>query len=250
MTRVDIEGDIVRRPAYPWTATVHGILRHLLAAGLEVPEPLDIDLTAEPADGAAIGVETVRLVPGVAGAAAWSEQATDEGLRSAGRLLRRVHDAARDLVPAPGAVWAFPAQPDADTICHGDPGPWNMAWRDGLAVGLFDWDFARPAPALDDVAYALDYLAPFRPDGDAIRWHGFVSVPDRPHRVRLFLEAYGVSVDDVAEVVLARKERTEREIRDLAERGVEPQRSWFADGYEAIAADHLRWAREHRHLLG
>ena len=239
------EDGLVRRPAYPWTATVHALLRHLREGGVEVPEPVSIELGGATADGAAIGTEIVRLVPGVAGADVWPLQATDAGLRSAGRLLRAVHDAARTFVPPPDASWPFPAVPgNALTILHGDPGPWNMAWRDGIAVGIFDWDLARPGPALDDVAYALDYLAPLRDDADCLRWHGFDTVPDRSARVRAFVEAYELDLAsmDVVAAVLARKRRTLDEVASLAARGMEPQRTWVAEGYLLTSAEHLAWA--------
>lgn len=252
MDRVEVDGDLVRRPAYPWTSTVHALLRHLLAAGLEVPEPVSIELGGEPADGMAVGTEVVRLVPGVAGPQVWPLQATEPGLRSAARLLRRVHDAARSFVAPEGATWAFPPPPGEDvTILHGDPGPWNMAWRDGVAVGLFDWDLARPGPRLDDVAYALDYLAPLRTDADALRWHGFTEPPARSARLTAFLESYGGAWEPAAvvEAVLARKRRTESEVADLAARGAEPQRTWVAEGYLRSAQEHLEWAEGHATTL-
>ena len=178
----------------------------------------------------------------------WPLQATDAGLRSAARLLRAVHDAARSFEPPAGAVWAFPPVPgEQPTILHGDPGPWNMAWRDGVAVGIFDWDLARPGPAIDDVGYALDYLAPLRDDADCLRWHGFREVPDRAARVRTFLDGYGMDLprDAVVEAVLARKRRTLDEVADLARRGLEPQRTWVADGYLQTGAEHLAWAEAH-----
>lgn len=54
------------------------------------------------------------------------------------------------------------------------------------AVGLVDWDFAHPGPALEDVAYAVEYLAPFRSDAHAVRWHGFSTAPDRRRRIEVF----------------------------------------------------------------
>ena len=76
------------------------------------------------------------------------------GVRSAGALLRAVHDASRSWSPPPDAVWAVPSFP-GPVICHGNPQPANLAWRAGRAVGLFDWDAARPAEPLSDVAAAL-----------------------------------------------------------------------------------------------
>ncbi len=247
-----VDGGLVRRPAYPWTATVHALLRHLHGAGLDVPQPVSLELGGDLADGAAIGTEVLTLVPGLAGPDVWPLQATDEGLRSAAELLRRVHDAARTFTPPDDAVWVFPPLPgDEATILHGDPGPWNMAWRDGVAVGLFDWDLARPGPAIDDVAYAVDYLAPLRDDADVVRWHGFSVPPDRAARVRTFLDAYGLEVttSDAVEQVLERKRRTVVEVADLAARGVEPQRTWVADGFLTTARTHLDWAEKHATAL-
>ena len=62
--KIEISGDVVRRPAKPWTPTVHSLLGHLYAAGLPVPEPLDLDENTE----------TVRLLPGAAGQDAWPHQ--------------------------------------------------------------------------------------------------------------------------------------------------------------------------------
>jgi Ser/Thr protein kinase RdoA (MazF antagonist) len=38
-----------------------------------------------------------------------------------------------------------------DTVCHGDFGPWNPAWRGSRPVGTVGWDYAWPAPAVHDV---------------------------------------------------------------------------------------------------
>ena len=201
---------------------------------------------------------TTNDVAALAWRDAWRLQATEEGLRSAARLLRRVHDATRSWTPPPDAVWAVPSTPSG-TVCHGDPGPWNMVWRDGEAVGLIDWDLARPAPALDDVAYALDYLAPLRSDEDCVRWHGFDVPPDRRARVRIFLEAYGtdaygtdaygIDPAGIVDAILARRRATIVELRDLAARGVEPQHAWVAEGFVPAAERHLAWSEANRGLL-
>jgi hypothetical protein len=163
--------DVVTRPAGEHTATVHAYLRHLREQGLDcVPEPV----------GVVDGVEHLRFIAGEDGGRGWYHQHTDQGLESAARLLRRIHDAGSDWVPPPAAVWAAPVAEAADGVfCHGDPGPWNFIWQDNEAVALIDWDYLHPAPRVSDVAYALRWFAPPRPDEHALEWHHFPVEPDR-----------------------------------------------------------------------
>lgn len=63
---------------------------------------------------------------------------SDEQLAAVFRLLRRYHGALAD-----------------DLVCHGDFGPWNLVWRDGLPVGIIDFDDVRRADPSEDVSYAL-----------------------------------------------------------------------------------------------
>ena len=235
---------LVHRPVQGWTPTVHRLLGHLHDRLPDlVPRPVSIDGDTE----------TLTLLPGQAGADCWPHQATEAGLVSAARLLRTVHEASRDHLPAPDAIWGAAATTPADVICHGDPGPWNMVWRNGQAAGLFDWDFAHPGPAIDDVAYALEYLVPFRSDEHALRWHGFTAPPDRSRRLRLFLRAYGwaepLAAQALVDAVIARQQRTIDAVADLARRGVQPQQQWVRDGYLEDLAERVRWSQTHRHLL-
>jgi hypothetical protein len=242
--RVTIEGQVVARPAGPWTPAVHALLRHLRRSGLLVPQPLAVQDE----------VERLRLIPGESGAGCWPYQATESGLRSAARLLRRVHDATGDW-PAPAdSAWAVTPSPHGfggpRVICHGDPGPWNMIWREGGAVGLLDWDHAHPGDALEDVGYALEYLTPFRSDQDAVRWFGFGEPPDRPRRLAVFAEAYGLQgVDGLVEVVIQRQRLTIRHVQQLADLGMEPQRRWIREGFLDELARRVEWSSTHRHLV-
>lgn len=221
---VRIEGDVVRRPVKPWTATVQALLTHLHAQGLPVPKPLGFDECDE----------LVSLVAGEAGPAAWAHQVTLAGVQSAGALLRRVHDATQGWVPPADAVWSVPFDPDTAVICHGDPQPANMAWQQGRAVGLFDWDAARPGHRLDDVAYALEWLTPFGGDDAELRRRGFPGPPDRPARVDAFLEGYGWTEPfDVVESVLRRRRRSIEEVVVLGEQGHQPHADWVAAGWPA-----------------
>jgi hypothetical protein len=240
--RIQITGDVVRRPAHAWTPTVHAFLHHLREAGLDcVPEPLSI-----------LGdVELVTWLPGVSGRDGWFAQHSSQGPASAARLLRRIHDASVGWVPPPGARWAGRPVPGADQVmCHGDPGPWNFVWDGGEAIGLIDWDFLHPGPREDDVAYALRWFAPARSDENALDWHHFLKVPDRPARIVCFLTAYGeLPARDWVTAMADRVDATVRVATALAEQGIEPQRTWLAAGEIDLETTEAQWIRDHRHLL-
>src|SRR5919199_3818202 len=92
-------GGTVRRPAGPWTATMHAFMRHLRASGFKlVPEPLGVDEQ---------GREILTLLPGAPATYplppfAW----TDATLRTVGSTLRAFHDAGAGFA---GEVWQWPA---------------------------------------------------------------------------------------------------------------------------------------------
>ena len=236
---VTIDDDVVTRPASEASQTVHSYLRHLRGQGLRrVPEPLAIRN----------GRETLRLLPGASGGEGWYHQHTEQGLRSAARLLRTIHDAGRDWRPPATAVWGASPEAGNDVVfCHGDPGPWNFVWRDREAVGLIDWDYLHPAPRVDDVAYALYWFGPLRQDEFVLEWHHFPVVPDRRERVRAFLDAYGgLPRFDVVDAVTASRQATMERMRSLAQGGQEPQRTWVADGALDRAEAEIAWLADHR----
>ncbi len=239
MRPVTIADEVVTRPASAVTETVHDLLRHLRNKGLTcVPDPIDV----------VDGVERLTFIEGESGGDGWYHQHSDKGLASAARLLRTIHDAGQDWDPPTAAVWGAPPTPGTDLVySHGDPGPWNFVWRDDEAVGLLDWDFLHPAPRLDDIAYALQWFTPMRSDELALEWHHFPELPDRRHRVRVFLDAYGDVPDfDVVDAVVARRQATSDLVRSLAEQGQEPQLTWVKDGALEADAEEIAWVREHR----
>ena len=175
-------GDTVHREAGPWTPTIQRLLAHVRAAGVtEVPEPLGID---------GQGREIVSYLPGdVPGwpAPAWLWSA--DVLVEAGRLLRRFHDATAGF-PRSDAVWRLPATEPAEVICHNDAAPYNMVFRDGRLVGLFDLDTASPGPRVRDLAYLAYRIAPF--SADAFAGAGYaVGHVDPMARLDTLTEAYG-----------------------------------------------------------
>ena len=238
----------VTRPAGPQSSTVHSLLRHLRDQGMDcVPEPLSLDGDTE----------MLRYIEGDSGGDGWRHQHDEAGLRSAARLLRRIHDASRSWQPPGEAVFDAPpvegsTDSDDTVYCHGDPGPWNFVWHKGEAVALIDWDFLHPAPRLDDVTYALLWFAPMRDDAACLDWHHFPEVPHRAERITAFLDAYGAEVlpqFDAADAVIRRRHATIEHVRALADKGVEPQRTWVADGSLVEEAAEIHWIDTNRGLF-
>jgi hypothetical protein len=242
--RVTFDGDHVRRHAYPWAPTVHALLRYLTAHGFDaVPRPI----------GIADGVETLGFIPGESGPAGWEKIVPEDGLRTFARFLRRYHDATAGFEPPfPNAPWAFrsgAAGPN-EVICHGDFGPWNVVWRGDEPVGLLDFDFAGPADPLMDVTGALEYAAPFCDDEECVRWHAYPDPPNRRRRIEIFADAYGLSrTEGLVDAVIRRQELGMYQVRTLAARGFEPQRTWVRGGVLNQLADRVRWSRDNRALF-
>jgi hypothetical protein len=237
-------GDRVYRPANYWTPAVHALLRHLEACGFPyAPRALGFDDQ---------GREILTYIPGSAGPAGWAAVVPETGLVRFAHLLRDYHDAVRGFVPPAGTVWAFGtgAPAPGESLCHGDFGPWNVVWRQGQPVGLIDWDFAGPAPALDDVAYALEYAVPFRDDATALKWLAYDRPPARRRRIEVFAAAYGLeSTAGLVERVSRRQRLDIARVRALAARGVEPQATWVATGGLQELAARAVWTERHRSLF-
>lgn len=218
-------GDTVRRPMHRWSPTIHEILQHLEKTGFEyAPRVLGIDEE---------GREVLTWLGGESGGDAWEKVVTDEGLVAMARLLRDYHDAIRGFRPAAMAGWAahngvFGA---GELIGHGDFGPWNLVWHGNRPVGILDWDYALPARPVFDVAYALEYVTPFRDDDFAIRSLRHPGPPQRRRRLELFASAYGLtSIDGLVGEVRAQQREVLARARRLATDGHQPQVSWQESG--------------------
>lgn len=135
-------------------------------------------------------------------------------------------------------------------ICHGDFGPWNIVWQDDEPVGIVVWDLALPANPEYDILYALEYSAPFRDDDTTIEWHHFPTVPDRRHRIQVFVDAYGRSaIDNVAQRVAQMQRDVGKYEAYLAKRGVQPQVDWVASGDLEKVERRARWTGANKHLF-
>jgi hypothetical protein len=232
--RVERVGHTVRRRVGPGAERVHELLVALEHIGFPYsPRLLGIDDQ---------GREVLSWIEGESGPDGWTHVVSETGLCRFARLLRELHDATSGLTLAPDG-WAGGSEGvDAQTvICHGDFGPWNVVWARDEPVGVIDWDFAGPGPAVDDVAYALEYVSPFRSDDEARRSMRYPTAPDRRHRAEMFCDAYGMQIDDIPAAVAARQRQDITRVLGLAAAGVEPQASWVAAGYEEELRRRLDW---------
>jgi Ser/Thr protein kinase RdoA (MazF antagonist) len=125
-------GNTVRRPMRGDHGRQHALLRHLEAKGFDgAPRFLGIDEQ---------GREVLSYLEGEVPADLGHFD--DAQLAAAARLLRRFHDATADFAAS------------AETICHNDFTPSNAVFRDGVPLGMIDFDTARPGLRLWDLGYS------------------------------------------------------------------------------------------------
>ena len=90
-------GDVVLRPAGPWTPTLHSLLRHLEDVGFAgSPRVVGTGFAAD-------GRETLSYIEGEV---ADSGPGTVEGALAIGNLLRELHETTASFRPEPDATWA------------------------------------------------------------------------------------------------------------------------------------------------
>jgi hypothetical protein len=84
-------------------------------------------------------------------------------------------------------------------ICHNDVCLENVVFRNGRAVGLIDFDFAAPGRPIFDLAAFARMCVPIDDDQSASRL-GFGQL-DRPRRLRLVADTYGLGADGRIELL-------------------------------------------------
>jgi Ser/Thr protein kinase RdoA (MazF antagonist) len=235
VTRV---GDTVRRPQGATSRASRAVLEHLERVGFDgAPRFLGIDDQ---------GREILRFIPGEAPVEPYEDWAlTDEALVSVAELLRRYHEAIASFDPA-GHAWPEFVPPEfrGGIVSHDDPNLDNVIFCGDRAVALIDFDLASPGSVVWDVACAARLWAPLRDERD---------VPDQVRgrsldRLRIFVDAYGLSRHDRARVVdalIPAHERCYRVVRDALDHGHETFGRMWRDGGRARAERTRRWLAAH-----
>ncbi|MGA0599535.1 phosphotransferase enzyme family protein [Caulobacter sp. KR2-114] len=237
--RVFRVGDTVRKPAGPWTETLHALLRHLQARGFPCPRPLGRDSR---------GREMLSFLPGQASLWPWPTGllATD-GCRKVGQLLRAYHEAVADFVPPAPAVWRHGPQElrPGEIVLHGDFAPYNLVWQGGELTGVIDFELARPGLALEDAAFAAIRLGPLRPD-QALMRIGFPEGPDRRARLAAFAAGYGCDLADLVRQIPLTQAAELARITGWGGEGREPWATFLARGLDESVRLEGAWMATHR----
>ena len=235
VTRIE---DTVRRPQGPTSQASHAVLEHLERVGFDgAPRFLGIDDQ---------GREMLRFIPGEAALEPYADWSlTDEALVSVAELLSRYHDAVASFDPG-GHLWPdfVPEEFRDGVISHNDPNLDNVIFSDDHAVALIDFDLASPGSAVWDVACAARLWVPLRNERDAPEQTRGRSL----ERLRIFVDAYGLSSRDRARVVdalIPAHERCYRVVRSALGKGHETFARMWNDGGQERADRTRRWLGAH-----
>jgi len=177
-------GDHVLRPSNPHTPVIHAFLRALRDAGFAVASaPIGVDRD---------GRERLVFIDGDVPVPPYPEWAqSDTALASTARLLADFHRGSEAFDPSAHCWSDELADPRGGRIvCHNDVCLENVVFRDGVAVGLLDFEFAAPGRPVYDLAQMARMCIPIDDDTSAARlgWHR----ADRPARLRLVADSYGL----------------------------------------------------------
>lgn len=227
-------GQTVRRPAGPWSHSVHAFLRHLDDLGFTgAPRSLGFDEQ---------GRHVLEYVEGQVPMPVSTADGSDLPRRT-GALIRDFHDASAEYEPAPDAVWnvVIPADSE-DLVIHHDLGPWNLVCGPSRWV-FIDWDHAGPGSRLWDLAYAAHGLVPLDPA---------TPPPAAGERLAALVSGYRLSEPD-RERLLTLLPRRAMSMYELLARGhasgTQPWARLWAHGHGAVWRAKADYALKHLETL-
>lgn len=149
----------------------------------------------------------------------------DHQVAAAGALLRALHEATR------GSELAGHHQ----VVCHHDPGPNNVVFRDGRPVAFIDFDTAAPGSPLEDLGY-MAWLWCVSSKADA------PPIDGQAAQVKVLADAYGATATQRSVIVDAILERQARNARFWAE----IQTDGSIDASPQQISERIAWSqREH-----
>lgn len=179
-------GDTVRRPVTPASPFAARLLKHLAHIGFEgAPRYLGCDESNR---------DILSFIPGWVPAS--FQRFENDQVCCAGQLLRRFH------VATAGSNLVEPGQ----VVCHHDPGPNNVVFREEMPHAFIDFDMAAPGDPLEDIGYmAWTWCVSSRPDRGPAAFQA--------EQVRVLSDAYRLATCDRHRVVDAIIKQQKRNLR-------------------------------------
>ena len=250
VTHVVRVGDTVRRTWRPSTPTVHLFLEHLHQQGVPViPRPLGRDEHGREVLSFVSGDVPVRPLP------TWATSETS--LTDVAQLLRRLHDAAQEWTPPPGAAFGhLPGAPapspgtasDAEVVAHGDYCPGNVVFRNQRPAGFIDFDLIKPTTRVADCVNALHWWVPLI---DPVDRQEDLRDIDVATRIAAFAAAYDMTPEQRSAIARSAVERAERSLA-WAQRAaaLDPVFTrWWEGGWKDEMPRTVAWLSGQRNLL-
>lgn len=179
-------GDTVRRPVTSSSPFAARLLKHLAHIGFEgAPRYLGCDERNR---------DILSFIPGWIPAT--FQRFEKDQIWIAGQLLQRFHTAtAGSNLVEPGQV-----------VCHHDPGPNNVVFREEMPHAFIDFDMAAPGDPLEDIGYmAWTWCVSSRPDRGPVTFQA--------EQVRLLSDAYRLAAYDRGKIVDAIIKQQKRNVR-------------------------------------
>jgi hypothetical protein len=161
-----------------------------------------------------------------------SQRATGAYARG-GAMLRRLHEITAGHALADGH----------ECVIHGDAGPFNTVFQQGMPVAFIDWSSCRAGERLEDLGYMAWTWC--------IQSEGRVPVPDQAAHLRQLRDGYGpVEAADLLQAMVASQTRiADLETANMSDRGFSVARRQFAKRAIAWATADRALIEQHEQLL-
>nr|WP_306416974.1 aminoglycoside phosphotransferase family protein [Vibrio sp. D420a] len=237
------DGEVVYRPLQPWSPTIHVILKHLERENVaECPRFLGVNQEQEVLSFVAGNTYNYPLVGAIA---------TADTLISAGKLLRKIHDATvplLDQVDVNAHKWMLEPREPFEVICHGDFTPYNVALSENAVVGVFDFDTAHPAPRIWDLAYSVYCWSPFKTDSN----DKLGTISEQVTRAKLFCDSYDATTSErnrLADAMIERLQALVLFMRSEADNGNETFAKNIEQGHLQAYLNDIEYITENKEKI-
>jgi hypothetical protein len=208
-------GDTVRRARDAGSGFAARVLAYLESAGYPyAPGFLGVD---------DYGRDILSYIPGRT--TDHPSQRADGAYALGGAMLRRLHE----------TTAGHPLAAGRECVVHGDPGPFNAIFQQGLPVAFIDWSSCRPRDRLDDLGYMAWTWC--------IQSQGHVTIVEQARHLRELRDGYG---DIEPEILLDAMLRSQTRIVDLETVSLDNPRQLARRQHAKTA---IAWATADRALL-